>query len=111
MPLTAVRTGPATYAVASESDESKVYTVSLELKSCSCPHHQHRKAHCKHLVAATAACALEVAVRVKRVPDAAIGELFFKYESRPEIAGAITREIEYRQAQVETEARNRAIFS
>lgn len=38
------------YAIDSETSE-KSYTVSVKTGSCSCPHHQYRGAHCKHLVA------------------------------------------------------------
>ena len=112
MALTAARTGAHTYTVESESDVMKVYTVSLEFKSCSCPHHQHRKAWCKHLTAATAVCELETAVKLKRISDNRIADLYFRYEvSRPEIAAVILREIEYRQAQLEREVTAKAVFA
>lgn len=116
MSLTAIRTGNKVYSVASESQPDTIYTVSLEFRSCTCPHFQHRcagtKNVCKHLQAAQAVCELETAVKLQQVPDAEIADLYFRYkESRPEVAAVVLREIEARQAKLEAEHERRNVFA
>jgi len=104
--VTATRTGHQLYTVTSATDPEKVYTVNMELKSCSCPHHKYRGAYCKHLEAG------HWAEKAREIKDDDLGTLYFKYETKePAIAAAILTEIERRQSILEAQTELLRIFA
>lgn len=59
-----IQLGRAHYAVGSSSHPGGHYTVDLGRTTCSCPHHIYRAAVCKHIKAARAQVAREMAAQL-----------------------------------------------
>ncbi len=103
--VTAKRVGHLQYAVTSESGD-ECYSVNMEFKSCSCPHHRFRGAFCKHLTAC------HWAETARDIKEDDLAPLYFKYEEKdPAIAAAILAEIERRQWILEAQTELRALFA
>ncbi|MEW6613911.1 MAG: hypothetical protein AB1401_00345 [Thermodesulfobacteriota bacterium] len=68
-PRIVVDNRPGIYSVESETTNDVTYIVDLNEPSCECPHHQTRKAICKHLRA------VDGAIRRKELEDTRKGRL------------------------------------
>ena len=108
----ATKNADGTWSVPSFRGEERVYIVNLELRSCSCPHHQNRQAVCKHiLTAAEQSTYIEYLEKARRCEDGQLEKLLARYLDDPMISGAIRMVRAERKQRAQEDAALRAIFA